>query len=475
MKNVFNGLHFYININNLNNIVKKDENRHENLARSFHALEIFVKGIEKFVLDIGDIEIEKFTTSRIHLYTKSVDEKPVVKMLQVICFANSLAEYMHNSISKFKNLDQFTIGAGADLGDFTEFVFSDPESQLTEMTTIGSPANRAAKLQSNCSDAYMLFSKEVYNSLPSDIKSVFWGDGLLSAKLAKKYAELTVYKSLYGSVEELLPEKYFDRRENAFKYTSDQANSNNIGDIEFSDAKSMLDFTNLSLKKSKHLTDAAVLYSDIRGFTNKVDEERLSDIKQLAQHVLKGMNKAVRQHDGVHVQFQGDRESAIFNRFNDEKDDFALRALFCAMHMLDMVDDINQVRNENRLDIGIGISLGDTFATRVGMRNNKDNVLMGETVKEADTAEDDVAGVHMENSRTEVVVTSDLYSYLITNQQDYSKSLKEIFSQRKVGGKVYYVCVTGFKDFQKKLIEHERDDNATNAKKNTDLRPWSKE
>ena len=475
MKNVFYGVHFYLNINNLNKIVKKDENKHEDLARSFHALEIFLKSIEKFVLDIGNIEIEKFTTSRLHLYTKDCGENSIIKMMQVICFSNSLTDYMHKSIGKYKNLDQFTIGVGADSGYFTEFVFSDPESQLMEMTTIGSPANRAAKLQANCANAEMLFSKEVYDFLPQNIKSVFWGDGLLSAKLAKKYAELTVYKANYDSVEELLPERYFNRKKSVFEFATQQANGTNVGDIDFSDANSLLDFTNLSLKKSKHLTEAAVLYADIRGFTNKVDEESLSDIKQLTQMVLKGMNKAVRQHDGVHVQFQGDRESAIFNAYNSEEDYFALRALFGAMRMLDMVDIINQDRNEDRLDIGIGVSLGDTFATRVGVRNNKDNVIMGETVKEADTAEDEVAGVNLENHKTELVVTSEFYNYLVNNQQKYSKIIRQIFSLRKVANQIYYVCTIGYKDFQSKLIERARDNNANNAKSNTDLRPWSKE
>lgn len=468
----YNGVHFYVNINNFNNIVKKDEKKHDDLARSFHALEIFIKSIEKFVLDIGDIEIEKFTTSRLHFYIRECEENFIVKMLQVMCFANSLVDYMKGNIGKFKNIDKFTIGVGADLGDFTEFEFSDPDSEITEMTTIGSPANRAAKLQSNCSDGEILVSREVYNSLPYEIKNEFFGDGQLSSKLAKKYAELTVYKADYIDVEDALPEKYFNRRDNVFEYTKEQANNIKIGEISFSDATMPIDFTNLSLKNSKHLNDSAVLYADIRGFTNKVDEGHLPDIKQLVQQVLKGMNKCVRQYDGVHVQFQGDRESAVYNSFSKETDNVALRALFSAMRMIDMVNDINEDRNEDRVDIGIGLSLGDTFATRVGLKNHKDNVLMGETVKEADIAEDDVAGI---NNKTELVVTADLYNYISEFKNNYVKAIKTIFSPRKVENKLYYVCSIGYKQFQKKLIDNEREQNAHNAKRNTDLKPWSKE
>lgn len=468
----FYGVHFYVNINNLNSIVKKDEKKYEDLARSFRALEVFIKSMEKFALDIGDIEIEKFTTSRLHFYTMECEESSILKMLQVICFANSLADYMHSNIGKFNNMDKFTIGDGADLGEFTEFEFSDPDSGITEMTTIGSPANRAAKLQSNCSDGEILISREVYDSLPRDIKSEFFGDGILSAKLAKKYAELTVYKANYSDVEYALPKQYYNRKDNALDYAKEQANDTNIGEIDFSGATTQIDFTNLSLKNSKHLTDSAVLYADIRGFTNKVDEGHLPDIKQLVQIVLKGMNKCVRQYDGTHVQLQGDRESAVFNSFSKETDNFALRALFSAMRMIDMVNDVNEEKTENRLDIGIGVSLGNIFATKVGLKKHKDNVIMGETVKEADITEDNVAGI---NNKTELVITSDCYEYIINLKDSCVKTIKAIFSQRRFDNKLYYVCSMGYKQFQKKLVDNNRDQNANNAKRNTDLKPWSKE
>lgn len=43
----------------------------------------------------------------------------------------------------------------------------------------------------------------------------------------------------------------------------------------------------------------------------KVDHTDLAKIKQLTQDVLIQMNKAVMKESGIHVQFQGDRESAI--------------------------------------------------------------------------------------------------------------------------------------------------------------------
>lgn len=49
-------------------------------------------------------------------------------------------------IGKYQSMREFTIGVGCDWGQYTEYNFSNTEPKFEEMTTIGSPANRAAKL-----------------------------------------------------------------------------------------------------------------------------------------------------------------------------------------------------------------------------------------------------------------------------------------------------------------------------------------
>lgn len=90
--------------------------------------------------------------------------------------------------------------------------------------------------------------------------------------------------------------------------------------MKFSEAKAKLDYLQLSLKNSKWLDNAVIFFSDIRGFTNKVDHTDLAKIKQLTQDVLIQMNKAVMKESGIHVQFQGDRESAILLSQVNKKD-----------------------------------------------------------------------------------------------------------------------------------------------------------
>ncbi|MCM1295946.1 MAG: adenylate/guanylate cyclase domain-containing protein [Muribaculaceae bacterium] len=474
MKRVFNGLHFYININNLNGIIKDDEGNHDDLRRTFHALNTFTAAMEKYADEFEDVEVEKFTTSRLHFYIPidNNSEDVLNEMLELIAFAHALTKHI-NKHSKYQALIDFKIGAGADYGKYTDFNFEDPDSGLEEMTTIGSPANRAAKLQSLCSDGKVLISKEVYDLLPQSMNDLFFGNSEATLILIRKYADLSAYEADVTDIGSRLGDKYNKRKDYCLDYASAVINNLNLNDMEISDAKSKLNFDSLSIKNTKDVREASVLFADIRGFTKKVDESNLSDMKQLTQSVLGMLNKEVRNRNGVHVQFQGDRESAIFNKYSDETDDYVLRAVLCAMRMFDKLDEINKTR-EDKLNIGIGCSIGEVYAARIGMRGKKFNVAMGQIVKEADTAEDDVAGVGVgyNHFKSEIAITSDMYDYLVALQNNDSKYIKECFWRREVNNKRYYISTTRLSAYQKKKQVESLEQNSMRAHNNQGLKPW---
>lgn len=474
MKRVFNGIHFYININNLNSIIKSDEYNHDDLRRTFHALNTFTATMEKFANEFEEVEVEKFTTSRLHFYIPIYENKDAVanEMLELIAFARTLATFI-NGNSKYQSLVNFKIGVGADYGKYTEFPFEDNDSGLKEMTTIGSPANRAAKLQSICNDGKVLISKEVYQMLPKSMKEAFFGNHEATLELAKKYTGLTAYEAEIANISDRLDRSYEKKEGRGLEYASTVANNLNLKDISISDARNKLSFDNLSISNIKDVEEAAILFADIRGFTKKVDENNLAEMKQLTQTVLNMMNKEIRSRDGVHVQFQGDRESAVFNHYSDETEDYAFRAILSAMRMLDRVDDINKTR-EDKLNIGIGCSLGEIYAARIGMkkRDKKFNVTMGQTVKEADDAEDNVAGVGITSKSTEIAITSDMYDYLVALSGREAKLIKENFEKRKKNNKTYYVSTLRLSKFQTLLNSASLQQNASRAERTNGLRPW---
>lgn len=474
MRNLSHGIHLYVNINSLNSIIKNDEKNYENLCRTFHALNTFTSAMEKFTDELENVEVEKFTTSRLHFYIseKNSDSETIsTTMLEIATFSQSLAKHI-NKLSKYQSLINFTIGSGADYGEFTEFKFEDPESKIEEMTTIGSPANRAAKLQSLCQNGLILISKEVYDILSRFARCVFFGDSNATVKLAAKYTDLIAYKAKISDVYGILDDDYKAHESRCLYYATEVANKLNLGDMDVTEAKSQIDFNSLSIQHSKSTDDAVILFSDIRNFTKTVDEENLAEIKQLTKQVLIMMNKEVRKRDGVHVQFQGDRESAVFNKFIDEKDDYAMRAVLCAMRMLDKIAEINKNRLGKDLDIGIGCALGTIFATRIGIRGRKFNVVMGQTVKEADDAEDNVAGANIRSPKTEIAITEDMYHYLINLSGKEAKLIKENFKKREQENKAYYVSTLSFSEFQAKLNSASLQQNANRANSNKQLKPW---
>lgn len=468
---IYNGVHFYININNLNSIIQDDEESHENLQRTFHALNTFTTTMERYANEFSDVEVEKFTTSRLHFYIPIYNNSTAVlyEMLELSSFAVCLADFI-NKHSKYQSLINFKMGVGADYGQYTEFNFEDPDSQIQEMTTIGPPANRAAKLQSLCDDNNILVSKEVYDLLDDKMRTLFYGNSAISLKLAKKYADLMAYEANIKKIANKLGEPYQKRQGKLLEQASEIANSFNLGDIKISDARTQLDFSNLSICNTKNITNSVILFADIRGFTKKVDNGNLSEIKQLTQTVLTMMNKQVRDRDGSHVQFQGDRESAVFNEYSNENGNYALRAILCAMKMLDKLDEINAKRYD-KLNIGIGCSFGCVFATRIGIRGNKFNVVMGQTVKDADDAEDKIAGVGVEHPKTEIAITSNLYNYISNLPKPHSK-LASTFSRRIDGNKIYYVSTTRFSKYQEAAISSTRENNSSRAITNQGIKPW---
>lgn len=104
------GIHFYINIDNLEQILIIDENKNDELKHSFHQLDTFIASIEKFVEFFSEnCIVEKFTTSRLHIYyrvecddggnPKEVSLKnSIVRVFQIICFSHCLVEKLKSML-----------------------------------------------------------------------------------------------------------------------------------------------------------------------------------------------------------------------------------------------------------------------------------------------------------------------------------------------------------------------------------------
>ena len=183
------------------------------------------------------------------------------------------------------------------------------------------------------------------------------------------------------------------------------------------------------------------------------------------------MNDCVRAEEGVHVQFQGDRESAIFHNFSGRKNDYVVSAVYAAMRMLDKLDDYNKKLSydERQFDIGIGLQIGDIFASRLGLRGRKSNFAMGQTVADADYAENEVAGAVIGNTQSEIAVTRDVYDYLVNvDNKNLASSFRRAFNRRGD----HYISTTSYSQFSQIYDIVTQNNNAGRASQNSAIKPW---
>lgn len=141
------------------------------------------------------------------------------------------------------------------------------------------------------------------------------------------------------------------------------------------------------------------------------------------------MYELVEQNHGLHVQFQGDREFALFHDYEDYS--CCLDAVTAGMRIIDAVKQYS-------VSVGVGESMGSLFAVRLGARGEKDNLLFGETVLEADRNEDEKA------QENQLVISRSIYDTI----KKINPSLAEQFSPC-VG--MCYVTTCGYRTYVDKV------------------------
>lgn len=245
----------------------------------------------------------------------------------IISYAVKVAEYIGSDIGKYKTLLQFKIQAGVATGRFYEFVFNKDEYE--EMTTIGFACNYAAKLQGLSNIGHITVSEDVYNSI-SDI----WERSSFVKKISSsitKYKQSCYYEARIANLKRRIV--LTDReREQIRNY----ANQRNLTDMRFSDVTQSLSLKQLSLTNGRRIEGIPV-FADVRDFTSqfKPDDSNLAEMAEKTRQILEKLyTTTVRNGGGVHVQFQGDREFALFHNVGENK--CFKEAVLGGMRMIDL-------------------------------------------------------------------------------------------------------------------------------------------
>jgi len=129
-------------------------------------------------------------------------------------------------------------------------------------------------------------------------------------------------------------------------------------------------------------TKAAILFSDIRGFTPMSEAMDAGELVKLLNSYFSRMVDVVFRHDGTLDKFVGD---ALIVVFNDplEQPDPERRAVACAAEMQREIAAFNAEQaaaGGKTLGVGIGVHCGPVVAGNVGSQYRMDYTVMGDTV-----------------------------------------------------------------------------------------------
>lgn len=138
------------------------------------------------------------------------------------------------------------------------------------------------------------------------------------------------------------------------------------------------------------LTEATVLFSDIRGFTSLTEQLGADAIIALLNRYFNRMTEAITAQGGLVNKFGGDSLLAVFGTPLNPNPEHAPRAVQAAQAMLATLEAFNaeqRAQGEPELHIGIGVATGPLVAGNVGSQERLEYTVIGDTVNLASRLE----------------------------------------------------------------------------------------
>jgi adenylate cyclase len=129
----------------------------------------------------------------------------------------------------------------------------------------------------------------------------------------------------------------------------------------------------------------AVLFSDIRGFTQLSESMKPDEMASLLTEYFTEMVECVFRHGGTLDKFMGDAVMAQWGAPIGMPDD-ADQAMSAALDMMAAMETLNrrwQSEGRPRLELGIGLNYGEAFAGNIGSERRLEFTVIGDTVNTA--------------------------------------------------------------------------------------------
>jgi class 3 adenylate cyclase len=138
------------------------------------------------------------------------------------------------------------------------------------------------------------------------------------------------------------------------------------------------------------LTEATILFCDLRGYTLFVERKEPKEVVKFLNTYFSEMELAVRQHNGIVLQYIGDEIEAVFG-FPVQEDAHCEMAVETALQMRRRLQVLNEKRRsigESPIQHGIGIHTGTVLAGSVGSPERLVYAMVGDAVNLASRIQD---------------------------------------------------------------------------------------
>ena len=133
------------------------------------------------------------------------------------------------------------------------------------------------------------------------------------------------------------------------------------------------------------MNDVSILFCDIRGFTTFVERKEPKEVVGFLNSYFSEMEKVVKQHNGIVLQYIGDEIEAVFGAPIHEPEHSEM-AVMAAIEMRKRLERLNEKREnggEETITHGIGIHTGGVLAGSIGSPERLTYSMVGDVVNTA--------------------------------------------------------------------------------------------
>jgi len=214
--------------------------------------------------------------------------------------------------------------------------------------------------------------------------------------------------------------------------------------IEIIEPSQLPDLNSLKTNQMANV-EATNLFVDICGFTERTEKQRNKSIFRILNIFHSEMVSIAQEQDlkGIKVAIQGDRDHIVFCYPQSPKKDVITSVVECGVSMITSVKKVinPHFSNYDDIAISIGIDYGMISAANIGLKGQREPVLIGNCTNFASKLED-------EARNNEIIISQIIYDNISRDD------IKEKFTIKYVRNKQCYSAIDiTWDDFEKEKEE----------------------